>query len=578
MKKLVPLFSEYNSQRGSFYFDRKINEAGELPLVMSSPQELIKTPTLIQPYIDTPNMEQKLNCFLTIMDSRDSINAIKSNSNSINDFVTKLVTTLIDAMQKNQLLTLRIMDAWYFNLYLTLRDHKFELDSSLKAMYVNNDVPKYNDIILDSKNINELKGKIFNGGELNVWQFLNFLHAFAEEGSYKRIDFLKNLGSSDYKLTSGVAVEIYNNIIEPAKKQISAKYSEKWIYTPKQYGVIEWITGTAGIKVSPSNTTNSNTAKTETAKLVKTADVVVTANKSTSPKKTTSLKDSAKTYPDSPISQLFKDAGVVESFRRMFVNEEDTENSGGKLLRTEIDRMDATDIYNKLSKIDKTFILPSDGNINQMNADDLCYRFIATFEGYTEGVKKDELVTDREVYQTGFGVVVPKDSSGVSSKAEAMDLLVKYCNQRITPKFREWVKKYRYVLNQNMINGLYSFAYNLGEGKLEKLTNGTSTPAGPRNEITLPYGMKLYTKASGKGNLGLKWRREAEVAMYNGEIKDESSFNSFMSTRNKMTLMTTSGDSKIEKAELAKAELKAPGEMPQQLSPELGGNTPSMKP
>jgi GH24 family phage-related lysozyme (muramidase) len=412
-----------------------------------------------------------------------------------------------------------------------------------------------------------------------LWEFLNFLASFYNEESM-RYSFFKTIGNqTEFEFTEKTAKELYLAIISDAKKNIANTISKDWVYTTVQATVIEFIKNTGKITID-TQPIKSNTNTSEIKQKVS-AVKTQTSNKTTptsSPKKNSSLKDSAKTYADSPIAQLFKDAGVVESFKNFILNEDDTEKNSLKLLRTELDGMDATDIYNKLSKKDNTFILPSDSNINQMNANDLCYRFIATFEGYTEGIQRDEAVTDREVYQTGFGLVVPKDSKGVSSKAEAMDLLIKYCNQRITPKFREWVKKYRYVLNQNMINGLYSFAYNLGEGKLEKLTNGTSTPAGPRNEITLPYGMKLYTKASGSTNQGLKWRREAEVAMYNGEIKDESSFNSFMSSRNKMKLISTSGDSKIEKTELVKPELKKPGEMPQQLSPELGGNTPSMPP
>lgn len=572
MKKLVPLFSEYNSKKENFYFDKKINEAD---IIMPLPNDFISSPDKIEQYIFAPQLELRINCLSTIIDDMAGQNAVKNNTNKINENLTKLVNELI---KSENLSKLKIQDIWYINSFLSLKDSKFKLNDSIKSFYTEKE-NYYNSEILNSKTLEELKNKILPNNKINLWEFLNFLASFYNEESM-RYSFFKAVGNqAEFEFTEKTGKDLYLAIISEAKKIIANTISKEWVYTTAQATVIEFIknTGKVTIDAQPVKTNaNPNDIK-QKASAVKTQTPNKTTSSSSS-KKTTSLRDSAKTYADSPISQLFKDAGVVESFRRMFVNEEDTENSGGKLLRTEIDGMDATDIYNKLSKKDKTFILPSDGNINQMNADDLCYRFIATFEGYTEGVKKDELVTDREVYQTGFGVVVPKGSSGVSSKAEAMDLLVKYCNQRITPKFREWVKKYRYVLNQNMINSLYSFAYNLGEGKLEKLTNGTSIPAGPRNEITLPYGMKLYTKASGKGNLGLKWRREAEVAMYNGEIKDESSFNSFMSTRNKMTLMTTSGDSKIEKAELAKAELKAPGEMPQQLSPELGGTTPSMKP
>jgi hypothetical protein len=153
---------------------------------------------------------------------------------------------------------------------------------------------------------------------------------------------------------------------------------------------------------------------------------------------------------------------------------------------------------------------------------------IASLEGFVSGNKN---TTGHQA--TGFGInlsvhsnyklIEPGDYKGAF---EQMDEFIK--NELVAP-FNKWVKYYNYVLNQNMADALYSFAYNLGPAKLESLTKGKSEPAGTpfRHEGILADGMSLYT--AGKYSDGLKKRRAVEVAMYDSLIKGKEDFWKFSS-------------------------------------------------
>lgn len=153
---------------------------------------------------------------------------------------------------------------------------------------------------------------------------------------------------------------------------------------------------------------------------------------------------------------------------------------------------------------------------------------IASLEGFVSGNKN---TTGHQA--TGFGInlsvnsgyklIEPGDYKG------AFEQMDKFIEEKLKSAFNKWVKNYRYILNQNMVDALYSFAYNLGPGRLESLTKGTSEPKGNpyRNEAILADGMSLYV--AGKYSDGLKKRRAVEVAMYDSLIKSKENFWKFSS-------------------------------------------------
>ena len=79
-------------------------------------------------------------------------------------------------------------------------------------------------------------------------------------------------------------------------------------------------------------------------------------------------------------------------------------------------------------------------------------------------------------------------------------------------KFEKYVNNPTYVpftdkLNQNQIDALVSFAFNLGQGNLMKLCKG-------RTISQVPAAMPQYCKANGKTLAALKTRRTREAALY----------------------------------------------------------------
>jgi GH24 family phage-related lysozyme (muramidase) len=73
-------------------------------------------------------------------------------------------------------------------------------------------------------------------------------------------------------------------------------------------------------------------------------------------------------------------------------------------------------------------------------------------------------------------------------------------------------KKHNYNFNQNQIDALTSFAYNLGPGILKQLTAD-----GTRSVEEIAQKIPEYNKAGGKVNVGLQQRRAADFAMFTSE-------------------------------------------------------------
>jgi hypothetical protein len=146
---------------------------------------------------------------------------------------------------------------------------------------------------------------------------------------------------------------------------------------------------------------------------------------------------------------------------------------------------------------------------------------IASLESLTVGNKK---TTNHQ--GTGFGINLSAHPNykpiedGPNAIKEAFEQMDIFIEKELVDPFDKWIKKYKYVFNQNMADALFSFAYSTGPGRLESLTKGTSEPRGPRHEGILPAGMKLYVK----GWSGLIKRREVESKLYIGQLTSKEQF------------------------------------------------------
>lgn len=138
-----------------------------------------------------------------------------------------------------------------------------------------------------------------------------------------------------------------------------------------------------------------------------------------------------------------------------------------------------------------------------------CIDLVKEFEGCRLKAYKDEV----GVWTIGYGITNSDKSitkttikSGLTiSQATAESWLTKSLNQKYLPLVMKYDKTYKW--NQNEIDALVSFAYNIGS--IKQLTaNGTRT----RKEISNK--MLQYNKAGGKVYRGLTRRRVAEQKLF----------------------------------------------------------------
>lgn len=138
-----------------------------------------------------------------------------------------------------------------------------------------------------------------------------------------------------------------------------------------------------------------------------------------------------------------------------------------------------------------------------------CINLVKEFEGCKLKAYKDEV----GVWTIGYGITNSDKSitkttikSGLTiSQATAESWLTKSLNQKYLPLVMKYDKTYKW--NQNEIDALVSFAYNIGS--IKQLTaNGTRT----RKEISTA--MLKYNKAGGKVYRGLTRRRVAEQKLF----------------------------------------------------------------
>ena len=138
-----------------------------------------------------------------------------------------------------------------------------------------------------------------------------------------------------------------------------------------------------------------------------------------------------------------------------------------------------------------------------------CIKLVKEFEGLYLKSYKDEV----GIWTIGYGITTAdKAITKVTVKAglkitekTADNWLEQALNKKYLPKVMKYNSKYKW--NQNEIDALVSFAYNIGS--IDALTaNGT------RSRATIAAKMLQYNKAGGKVLNGLTRRRKAERALF----------------------------------------------------------------
>lgn len=146
-----------------------------------------------------------------------------------------------------------------------------------------------------------------------------------------------------------------------------------------------------------------------------------------------------------------------------------------------------------------------------------CIKLVKKFEGLYLKAYKDEV----GVWTIGYGITnADKAITKVTVKAglkitekTADNWLEKALNKKYLPKVMKYNSKYKW--NQNEIDALVSFAYNIGS--IDVLTaNGT------RSRATIAAKMLQYNKAGGKALNGLTRRRKAERELFLAAVKKKA--------------------------------------------------------
>lgn len=146
-----------------------------------------------------------------------------------------------------------------------------------------------------------------------------------------------------------------------------------------------------------------------------------------------------------------------------------------------------------------------------------CIKLVKKFEGLYLKAYRDEV----GVWTIGYGITnADKAITKVTVKAglkitekTADNWLEKALNKKYLPKVMKYNSKYKW--NQNEIDALVSFAYNIGS--IDMLTaNGT------RSRATIAAKMLQYNKAGGKVLNGLTRRRKAERELFLTAVKKKA--------------------------------------------------------
>ena len=155
---------------------------------------------------------------------------------------------------------------------------------------------------------------------------------------------------------------------------------------------------------------------------------------------------------------------------------------------------------------------------------------IKEFEGCRLTAYQDEV----GVWTIGYGITnADKSITGMTIRSGmtiSMQTAKEWLEESLNKKYLPLVMKYdtRYGWNQNEIDALTSFAYNIGS--IDQLTAN-----GSRSRETIAKKMLEYNKAGGKVYRGLTRRREAERKLFltkEEEVKDIKKKGCFSNNKN----------------------------------------------
>ena len=176
-----------------------------------------------------------------------------------------------------------------------------------------------------------------------------------------------------------------------------------------------------------------------------------------------------------------------------------------------------------------------------------CIKLVKEFEGLYLKAYKDEV----GVWTIGYGITnSDKTITKVTVKAglkitekTADNWLEKALNKKYLPKVMKYNSKYKW--NQNEIDALVSFAYNIGS--IDALTaNGT------RSRATIAAKMLQYNKAGGKMLNGLTRRRKAERKLFLTAKKKTAKKKTYATVNTKKDPLTIRSAANAKSKELGK--------------------------
>lgn len=176
-----------------------------------------------------------------------------------------------------------------------------------------------------------------------------------------------------------------------------------------------------------------------------------------------------------------------------------------------------------------------------------CIKLVKEFEGLYLKSYKDEV----GVWTIGYGITnADKAITKVTVKAglkitekTADNWLEKALNKKYLPKVMKYNNKYKW--NQNEIDALVSFAYNIGN--IDMLTaNGT------RSRATIAAKMLQYNKAGGKVLNGLTRRRKAERKLFLTAKKKTAKKKTYATVNTKKDPLTIRSAANAKSKELGK--------------------------
>lgn len=176
-----------------------------------------------------------------------------------------------------------------------------------------------------------------------------------------------------------------------------------------------------------------------------------------------------------------------------------------------------------------------------------CIKLVKEFEGLYLKSYKDEV----GVWTIGYGITnADKAITKVTVRAglkitekTADNWLEKALNKKYLPKVMKYNSKYKW--NQNEIDALVSFAYNIGS--IDALTaNGT------RSRATIAAKMLQYNKAGGKVLNGLTRRRKAERKLFLTAKKKTAKKKTYATVNTKKDPLTIRSAANAKSKELGK--------------------------